>query len=152
MFISIFSNFELYLFKTQFMSKYKNTLTTSLLILFNLIIICLTAGGISKLNHLPNGALLILSGLGLFVFLFIPLLIRLLKKATIRFHTRNLLLIIFSCIAVFVVFGALKVYHATIYPNISGISLILIPVICLLFLHKAVSISEKSKPTDANLS
>lgn len=121
------------------------TLAKSLLILFNLIIICLTAGGILKLNHLPNGALLILSGLGLFVLLFIPLLIRLLNRAIIRFHTKNLLFIIFSCMAVFIVFGILKVYHIAIYPNISGISLSLIPVICILFLHKVVSITGKNE-------
>ena len=121
------------------------TLAKSLLILFNLIIICLTAGGILKLNHLPNGVLLIFLGLGLFVLLFIPLLIRLLNRAIIRFHTKNLLLIIFSCIAVFIVFGFFKVQHLTILPGKTGISLFLIPVISVLFLHKVFSISEKNE-------
>jgi len=125
--------------------KNKNSLVTSLLILFNLIVICFITGAILKLNHLQFGTPWILSGLGLFVFVFIPLLIRLNKKAIIRIHKKNLMLIIFSFITVFIVFSVLKVHHVTILSDKAGISLLLIPVICLLFLHKVGSVSEKNE-------
>jgi hypothetical protein len=127
------------------MMKNKNTLVTSLLILFNLIVTCFIVGVLLKLNHLQYGASLIFSGLGLFVFVFIPLLIRLNKKAIIRIHIKNLLLIILSFIAVFIFFSVLKVQHITIFSDKAGISLILIPVISILFLHKGLSVSEKNE-------
>jgi hypothetical protein len=127
------------------MMKNKNTLVTSFLILFNLIVICFIAGAILKLNHLQYGDSLVFSGLGLFVFVFIPLLIRLNKKAIIRIHTKNLLLIIFSFIAVFMVYSFLSVKHVSIFPGKAGISLLLIPVISILFLHKVGSVSEKTE-------